>query len=80
MLDKHGMGFLTGPQLQENLAAYGLFAHKQDVYLFVRRFDRDADGRIVYSDLCDAFTPMQAELAHNLNHRDAFHSKQGFCK
>ena len=57
MLDKMSKGFLTGPELHDVLAEFGCFPHKDDVYLFIRRYDRDSDGRILYSDFCDAFTP-----------------------
>lgn len=64
MIDRSGKGFVTGPEIIDALACYGVFPHKHDVYLFVRRYDRDSDGRLVYSDFCDAFTPIAQDLAH----------------
>ena len=58
MLDGMGKGFITGPDLIDNLAQYAVFPHKQDVYLWLKRYDRDADGKIVFTDFCDAFTPL----------------------
>jgi hypothetical protein len=43
------------------------------VYLFVRRYDRDADGRLAFSDFCDAFMPLEKELAIDLQRREGFH-------
>jgi Ca2+-binding EF-hand superfamily protein len=80
MADRLGKSFVTGPELQETLSQYGLFAHKQDVYLFVRRYDKDADGRLQFTDFCDAFMPLERELAHDLKLREGFHSRSGFCK
>ena len=57
MLDKHSKGWVTGPEIHEALNELGIYPHKDDVYLFVRRYDKDSDGRILYSDFCDAFTP-----------------------
>jgi hypothetical protein len=57
MIDLLGKGWVTAPQLQESLQEHGLFTHKDDIYTFVRRYDQDSDGRFVYSDFCDAFTP-----------------------
>ena len=55
MLDVTNKGWLTAPQLQDALELYGQYAHKDDVYTFVRRHDRDSDGRLLFTDFCDAF-------------------------
>jgi len=57
VIDKYSKGWVTGPEITEALADNGLYPHKDDVYLFVRRYDNDSDGRILYSDFCEAFTP-----------------------
>lgn len=49
----------------------GEFYHKDDVYTFVRRFDRDSDGRLLFSDFCDAFTPHDSFYANSLSTRAA---------
>ena len=50
-------GWVTGPQIIDALAVHGIHVHKEDAYLWVRRYDRDNDGRVLFSDFCDAFTP-----------------------
>jgi Ca2+-binding EF-hand superfamily protein len=57
MIDRTAKGWVTSPELTEALGDLGLYSHKEDVYLFLRRYDRDSDGRLLYSDFCDAFTP-----------------------
>lgn len=57
MLDSHSKGWITAPELYEALSELGHHAHKDLIYMFIRRFDRDNDGKILYSDFCDAFTP-----------------------
>lgn len=57
MLDKQGNGQITGHEIVEALADFGVFPHKEDVYLFIRHYDRDCDGRLLFSDFCDAFCP-----------------------
>ena len=57
MIDKHSKGWVTGPEIHEALNELGSYPHKDDVYLFVRRYDKDSDGRMLYSDFCDAFCP-----------------------
>lgn len=47
----------------------GVFAHKDDVYTFVRRFDRDHDSKLLYSDYCDFMTPKDSYYKHALTGR-----------
>ena len=51
----------------------GHYAHRELIYLFVRRFDRDNDGRILYSDFSDAFSPKSINHAMQLSLRKAFY-------
>lgn len=71
MIDLNSKGWVTAPQLQESLQQHGLFSHKDDIYTFVRRYDQDSDGRFVYSDFCDAFTPRDHYFANLLGFRNA---------
>lgn len=57
MLDIKKKGWLTAPDLHDILTDFQQFCHKDDINTFLRRFDIDADGRLLYSDFCDAFTP-----------------------
>ena len=57
MLDDGAKGWVTAPELYDTLSHLSLFTHKDLTYMFVRRFDRDSDGRLLYSDFCDVFTP-----------------------
>lgn len=47
----------------------GVFVHKDDVYSFTRRFDRDLDSKLLYSDFCEAITPKDTYHAHTLQQR-----------
>lgn len=57
--------------MQECLQDHGLFCHKDDIYTFVRRYDQDSDGRLLYSDFCDAFSPINPYFSNGLNLRQA---------
>jgi hypothetical protein len=39
------------------------------VYNFTRRFDRDNDSKLLYSDFCEAMTPKDTYYAHSLQQR-----------
>jgi hypothetical protein len=80
MMDKFSKGWVTAPEIIESLGELGAFPHKDDVYLFVRRYDKDGDGRILFSDFCDAFTPSEEVLASALQLRPAYHINHGFCR
>ena len=80
MIDKTSKGWLTAPELLESLCELGSNPHKDDVYLFVRRYDKDGDGRMLYSDFCDAFTPADEGLANALQRRPAIHIQNGYCR
>ena len=63
MIDKYSKGWVTAPEIVEALNDVASYPHKDDVFLFVRRYDKDGDGRILYSDFCDAFTPSDEGIA-----------------
>ena len=80
MLDKYSKGWVTAPEIIESLNELGSYPHKDDVYLFVRRYDKDGDGRILYSDFCDAFTPNDETIALDMQRRPAYHIQNGYCR
>jgi Ca2+-binding EF-hand superfamily protein len=47
----------------------GHYAHKDDVYSFARRFDRDNDSRLQFSDFAEAMTPKDSYYQHQLTLR-----------
>ena len=73
MIDKSKKGWITGLELIDSLSDLGSYANKDDVYLFVRRYDRDSDGRIQYSDFCKAFTPKSVHYSSTLSERRAYY-------
>ena len=66
MIDDKSLGWTSAPQIYKCLVTNGIFVHKDDVYQFTRRFDRDYDSKLLYSDFCEAMTPKDTYYAHNL--------------
>lgn len=78
MLDSQGKGWITAPELHEILNDLGHYGHRELIYMFVRRFDRDNDGRLLYSDFSDAFSPKSLTQAMALSSRKAFYLHHNF--
>ena len=76
MIDVNGKGWVSGAELAEAITDLGVFVNRDDVYLFVRRYDKDSDGRLLYSDFCDAFTPRTGSHGQVLNSRKAYYLHQ----
>lgn len=80
MLDRTVKGWVTAPELVDVLGELGIYAHRDNVYLFVRRYDKNSDGRILYSEFCDAFTPKSSTHAITLNSRSAYYLHHSYPK
>eukprot|EP00743_Colponemidia_sp_Colp-15_P002650 GILK01002872.1.p1 GENE.GILK01002872.1~~GILK01002872.1.p1 ORF type:complete len:586 (-),score=91.06 GILK01002872.1:92-1849(-) len=81
--DTLGKGYVSASELEDGLRKHGVYTNKDELYLFFRRYDKDSDGRLRYSDFCEAFTPRQAEYASLLNNRVSYnlngsHRRVGF--
>jgi Ca2+-binding EF-hand superfamily protein len=61
LFDKKGKGSVSVSEIEEGFNDLGIFPNKEDLYLFIRRFDRDGDGRLRFTDFSDAFNPIQQE-------------------
>jgi Ca2+-binding EF-hand superfamily protein len=74
LLDRHLLGSLTSSELADSLASNSIYAISEDVYLFVKRYDRNLDGRIHFSEFSEAFTPKNASYATTLQLRRPHYS------
>ena len=74
LLDRYNLGSLSATDLSDSLAANGVYALSEDVFLFVKRYDRNSDGRIAQSEFSDAFIPKNASYATTLQLRRAHYS------
>jgi Ca2+-binding EF-hand superfamily protein len=80
VLDRSAKGNVNATELHEVLADLGGYALRENVYLFHRRYDRNNDGRLLYSEFCDAFTPKSSSQALALTSRSAYYLHQGYPK
>jgi Ca2+-binding EF-hand superfamily protein len=74
LLDRYNLGSLSATDLSDSLAVNGVYALSEDVFLFVKRYDRNSDGRVAQSEFSDAFMPKNASYATSLQLRRAHYS------
>ena len=74
MLDKSSKGWVTAGEILEVLGEHGSYPHKDDVYLFLRRYDRDGDGRLLFTEFRGAFMPYDQNVAYQIERRPAYHT------
>jgi Ca2+-binding EF-hand superfamily protein len=75
-VDKQGRGGVSGAELVDNLSDLGMYANRDDMYLFIRRYDTNSDGKMTYSEFCNAFTPKSGHHSSLLNGRRAHYMHQ----
>jgi Ca2+-binding EF-hand superfamily protein len=73
MLDTQDKSCITASEIYSLLTDLGYYAHKELIYMFVRRFDRDNDSKLLYSDFCDAFTPKSVTHSIALSSRKSYY-------
>jgi len=74
LLDRHHFNSLSSSELSDSLASNGIYTVSEDVFLFVKRYDRNFDGRLGYTEFQDAIIPKSASLATTLQLRRAHYS------
>ena len=74
LLDRHLFSTLSATELSDSLAVNGVYTISEDVFLFIKRYDRNADGRINYAEFSDAFMPKSASISTSLQLRRAHYS------
>jgi hypothetical protein len=72
MFDLEGKGWIGMAELREGFLDIGVHSTMDESTLFFKRYDKDNDGRIRYSDFCDALTPHDLSYADMLNARTPY--------
>jgi len=67
--DIEARGTISSNEFNEGLKKFGVYPTKEQLYLFLRRFDKDNDGKLRFSDFTEVFTCKQQEYATLLNNR-----------
>jgi Ca2+-binding EF-hand superfamily protein len=73
MFDIDGKGWISLVELKNGLADLGIYCTNDEAALFFKRYDRDVDGRLRYSDFCEAFSPRDGHYSSVLEQRTPFY-------
>jgi len=57
VFDTDGKGWVTMDEIKDGLNCYGVFISDEDIDLYLKRYDKDEDGKLRYSEFCDSFLP-----------------------
>lgn len=56
-LDLNENGFITLDEFKDVLENYGIFATKNELVGLVKRYDKNMDGKVSYSEFMNEMTP-----------------------
>lgn len=69
VFDDEGKGWVTSASMLAALTKLNIAATTEDLYNFMKRYDKLDSGRLKYSDFCDAFIPLDPVNANRLCRR-----------
>ena len=69
IFDIDAKGYVNFSDLKAGLNDVGVFPTVEDLELFIKRYDKNEDRRLRFSEFCDAFTPLDAYYANLVNKR-----------
>jgi hypothetical protein len=69
MFDINSNGYISFSELKNGLNDIGIFPSIEDLELFIKRYDKNNDRRLRFSEFSDAFTPLDAYYGSLLNKR-----------
>ncbi len=69
IFDLNSNGYIDFFELRQGLRDVGVFANDEELKLFFKRYDQNGDGKLKFSEFCNAFTPLDAFSASQLNRR-----------
>ena len=70
IFDIMGKGSVTLAELYNGLVnQLGMVPSQDEIELFFYRYDKDKDGRLRFTEFCEAFVPLDQSYAHMINSR-----------
>ena len=78
IFDIDSRGYITMSDLRSGLNEIGIFPSTEELDLFFKRYDKNQDGRIRFSEFCDSFSPSDNYYATLLNRRTSNNARGRF--
>ena len=69
IFDVYAMGWVTISDLKSGLADIGIYASYDEIELFFKRYDKNRDGKLRFSEFCDSMCPIDGYYSQILNRR-----------
>ena len=74
IFDVMGKGSITLAELYNGMVnQLGMVPSQDEIELFFYRYDKDKDGRLRFTEFCEAFVPLDQNYAHMINSRQSNH-------
>jgi len=67
--DIRGKGYVSKYELEDGLKEFGVYPTSAELYLIMRKYDKDSDSLIKYTEFCDMITPSATEYANIMTKR-----------
>jgi len=74
IFDLYERGYITAGQLEDGLREFSVYPSRDELNLIFKKFDKDGDGFLRYSEFADIFKPRNREYAEILANRDPSYS------
>ncbi len=71
VFDRQARGYISFIDLKYGLQDIGIFAPEEDLRLYYKRYDKNGDGLLRFSEFCDSVSPQDASTAALLNRRQS---------
>jgi len=75
LIDRLGKQSISSVELEDFLNELGLRTTIKEIYLLMRRFDTDNDGKLRFSDFAEALSPKQKDYLELLTRREAVNAE-----
>ena len=69
VFDLKGRGYVTKLEMELAFNDNAIYPTKDEMYLLFKRYDKDQDGFLRYSEFCKAILPQSTEYATMMNNR-----------
>jgi len=80
IFDNIGLGYIQDYSFKAALSDIGVFATHDDIALFFKRYDVNHDGKIRYSEFCNAIVPNDPYHATLVNRRPSNNIRTSYYK